>query len=132
MKIPRGLTGSTHSTEKLYKRWAKQRSILVPEWQDYDAFSAWAKAQGYNNTMQVRWRRGSDGLCGPRTCKVISTCRGMDEIPTEEHQARHRPCPECARERKGCTTPCERYLAWYNATMAAYRRALGMEEHKDE
>lgn len=74
MRIPRGRTDNTHSTEKLYKRWAKQRSILVPERQEL-----------------------------------------------------HRPCAECAKEQKGCTAPCERYIAWYNATMAAYRRALGME-----
>ena len=111
----------------LYARWARNRAILVTEWQDYAAFAAWAMANGWTPDCTIVWRKNKIGICGPETARVIPLrCADDVEIVPGWH---NRPCASCPREASGKShNICSAYLAWYNATMAAYRRVLGMEE----
>ena len=115
----------------LYARWAQNRAILAAEWQDYAVFEAWAMANGWTPDCTIAWRKNKIGICGPETARIIPP-RCADDAEITPGWS-NRPCASCPREASGKShNICGAYLAWYNATMAAYRRALGMGEHKDE
>ena len=110
----------------LYDRWARNRAILVTEWQDYAVFAAWAMANGWTPDCTIAWRKNKIGVCGPDTARIIPS-QSADDVEIAPGWS-NRPCASCPREASGTShNICSAYLAWYNATMAAYRRALGME-----
>lgn len=110
----------------LRTRWAQNRATLATEWQDYAVFAAWAMANGWTPDCRIAWRKNKIGVCGPDTARIIPS-QSADDVEIVPGWS-NRPCASCPREASGTShNICSAYLAWYNATMAAYRRALGME-----
>lgn len=118
-------------TRVLRRRWTVTRGTMVPEWaENFETFRAWCEKAGWTPEYKVSKRHRGKPL-GPDTAHLTAmlVCGG----PLEDIKPgwKNRPCASCAYEARQTfgSCPCRAYLAWWNVTMAAYRRALmGKEE----
>lgn len=119
-------------TETLKERWRKALKLKNPlceEWQNsLEAVSKWAEENGYDGGVntRIRWEPGPDGIIGPNSARIIRFFERLPEDYTPKPGYKNRPCVECDRERYCNALKCERYKAWWDVSMAAYRRALGI------
>ena len=123
---------TTMETKILHERWRGARGRMVPEWRDdFEAYKSWCIEHGWTPEIMARKVANGRGLLGPDTAHLTAmlVCGG----PLEDMKPgwKNRPCASCAYEARQTfgSCPCRAYLAWWNVTMVAYRRALmGKEE----